>query len=120
MTRAAMGRHAVHLSPAGDRSRHRSAHDREHDRDADKDRLRDQDDDSDAELDLDDSPEAALYTPTDSIALGLRGRRANRDPSSENGEKVLPVYVNIHRIRRLVIATVGSCVRALHILHSSC
>lgn len=73
-------------------------HDLEHD-----------DDDSDADLDLDYSPEAALYKPTDNISLGLRGRRSPLPgalPAQNTEEAVIPVYVTIHRIRRLVIAAI--------------
>lgn len=66
------------------------------------------DGDSDDDLDLDDNPEAALYTPdTDAMALRLRDRRRTRENSEEPDEKALPVYVSIHRIRRLVIAAIG-------------
>jgi len=80
-------------------------------REPERDRDHEQDDDSDdADLDLDYSPEAALYKPTDNISLGLRGRRSPLPGArlSETPEEVvMPVYVTIHRIRRLVLTAVG-------------
>ncbi|KAK4446046.1 hypothetical protein QBC34DRAFT_357336 [Podospora aff. communis PSN243] len=77
--------------------------------DRDRDNEHDLDDDSDGDLDLDYSPEAALYKPTDNISLGLRGRRSplpGAQPAELPEEAVMPVYVTIHRIRRLVMAAV--------------
>jgi len=79
-------------------------------REAERDQDHDLDDDSDGDLDLDCSPEAALYKPTDNISLGLRGRRSplpGAQPSENPEEPLMPVYVTIHRIRRLVLAAVG-------------
>ncbi|KAK5652407.1 hypothetical protein OQA88_10599 [Cercophora sp. LCS_1] len=69
---------------------------------------RDADPESDDDLNLDDNPEAGLFTPdTDPMALRLRNRRQARSDASETSESnVLPVYVSIHRVRRLVIAAV--------------